>query len=191
MAARRRPAGRARGGEGIQALRPARARLIPALAATVAAAAVAGYTLGLGGRYGALAAALAAVGLLVLIFGLVRRAHGAVPWAVTLVGAGYVLALGGRDTVDGWAAVVGGALLLTAELAIWSIEHDDRVYEEAAVLQRRIAALAGLVAGALLLGMLVVSAAAFSGATGIVVATAGVAAAVLAVAIVLRLVRTT
>jgi hypothetical protein len=165
--------------------------VIPALAAAVAAALVAGYTLGLGGRYGALAAGLAAAGLVVLAFALVRRAHGSVPWAVALLGAGYVLALGGRDTVDGWAAAVGATLLLTAELAVWSIEHDNRVHEEAAVLQRRLAALAGLVAGALLLGMLVVSAAAFSGASGILVATAGVAAAVLAVAIVLRLVRTT
>jgi hypothetical protein len=191
VAARRRPAGRARGGEGIQALRPARARLIPALATAVAAALVAGYTFWLGGRYGALAAALAAAGLVLLALALVRRAHGAVPWAVALLGAGYVLALGGRHTVDGWAAAVGGTLLLTAELAVWSIEHDARVHEEAAVLRRRLAALAGLVAGALLLGMLVVSAAAFSGASGILVATAGVAAAVLAVAIVLRLVRTT
>jgi hypothetical protein len=39
--------------------------------------------------------------------------------------------------------------------------------------------------------MLVVSAAAFSGASGVLVAAAGVAAAVLAVAIVLRLVRMT
>jgi hypothetical protein len=136
-----------------------------------------------------LAGALAAAGLLVLVLALVRRVHGAVPWAVALVGAGYVVALGGRDTVDGWAAAVGGALLLTAELAVWSIEHDDRLHEETGVLQRRVAALAGLAAAALLLGMLVVSAAAFSGASGILVATAGVAAAVLAVGIVLRLVR--
>ena len=129
--------------------------------------------------------------MIALAFGLVRRAPGAVPWAVALVGAGYVLALGGRDTVDGWAAVVGGTLLLMAELALWSIEHDGRIHEETAVLRRRVATLAGLVGGALLLAMLVVSAAAFSGASGVLVAAAGVAAAVLAVAIVLRLVRMT
>jgi hypothetical protein len=165
--------------------------LIPALVAAGAATAVAAYTAALDGRYAALAETLAALGLLALALALVRRAHGAVPWTVALLGAGYVLALGGRDTVDGWAAVVGAALLLTAELAVWSIEHDDRVHEEAPVLQRRVAVLAGLVAGALLLGMLVVSAAAFSGASSVLVAASGVAAAVLAVAIVLRLARTT
>jgi hypothetical protein len=119
----------------------------------------------------------------------VQRIHGLVPWVVAVLAAAYVLALGSGDTVDGWAAVVGTLLLLTAELATWSIEADDRIHEERPVVVRRVALLFVLAAASLLLGMLVVSAAAVSGSAGVAAATAGVVAAVLAVALVLRLAR--
>jgi hypothetical protein len=124
-----------------------------------------------------------------LATGLVLRLPGTVPWAVVAVGAGYVVARSGHETVDGWAAVVGIALLVTAELAFWSIEYDRRVDEERAVRYLRVAALVALAGAALLLNVLVLAAAAVSGASGLVLAVLGVVAAVSAVAILLRLVR--
>ena len=53
-----------------------------------------------------------------------------VPWAIFVTGAGYVGGRAGKNVVDGWAAAIGVLLLLAAELAIWSIEHDARIAEE-------------------------------------------------------------
>jgi hypothetical protein len=187
--ARRRPAGRARGGDRIQASRPPRARLIPGIGAVAAAGCAAGYAATLGGRYEAATDALVVVGVVVLVLGLVLRWPGAVPWAVVAIGAGYVIARSGHTTVDGWAALVGVALLGSTELATWSIEHDARIGEERDVTQRRIVTLAALLGGALLLDVFVVASAAVSGPAGVLFATVGVAAAVAAVAVILRLVR--
>jgi len=113
-----------------------------------------------------------------------------VPSAVVAIGGGYVLARSGHGTADGWAAVVGVALLATAELATWSIEHDARIHVERAVTRRRLATLAALVVGALLLDVFVVASAAVAGPSGLLLAIVGVAAAVASVALVARLVRT-
>jgi hypothetical protein len=173
----------------MRALRPPRARLVPALGSLAAAAAVGAYALGLGGRFLPVTEALVPVGLAVLALGLVLRWPGTVPWAVALVGTGYVLSRSGHLTVDGLSAVVGTALLLAAELASWSIEHDARIHEERAVLVRRVATLAVLVVLALLLNVVVVGAAAVAAPAGLLLAAVGVAAAVAAVAVVVRLVR--
>ena len=125
-----------------------------------------------------------------LVLGLVLRWPGTVPWAVVAIGGGYVIARSGHATVDGWSVLVGVALLASAELATWSIEHDARIGEERAVTQRRVVTLASLLVGALLLDMFVVASAGVSGPAGVLFATLGVAAAVAAVAVVLRLVRT-
>jgi hypothetical protein len=163
--------------------------LIPALLSVACAVGIAAYAIALGGRFAALTEGLSAIGLLALACGLVVRRMGPVPWAVVVLGSAYVVARIDHETVDGWAAVVGTALLVTAELASWSIEHDSRIHEERAVLQRRIATLVALAAGALLLNVLVVASAAFSGSSGLLLASVGVAAAVAAVAVLLRLVR--
>jgi hypothetical protein len=189
VAARREPAGRAGGGAGIQAPRPSRARLIPALCSLAAAGAGAGYTASIDGRYETLAQPFAIAGVAMLVLALVRRWQALVAWAIALVAAGYVIARGSNDTVDGWAAVVGALLLAAAELAFWSLEADPRIHEERAVLVRRVTTLVALLAGSLLLGMLVVSAAAVSGTSSVAAAAAGIAAAVAAVALVLRLLR--
>jgi len=133
--------------------------------------------------------ALVAAGFGMLVLGLVLRWPNTVPWAVVGVGAGYVVARSGHVTVDGWAAFVGTALLAAAELAGWSIEHDSRIPEERAVQSRRIATLLALVAAALLVDVLVVASAAVAGRSGLLLAALGVAAAVAAVGVVLRLVR--
>jgi hypothetical protein len=126
----------------------------------------------------------------VLAVGILLRLPATVPWAIVLVGASYVLARVDHTTVDGWSAAVGTVLLLAAELAAWSIDHDARIHEETAVPRRRIATLVALAAATLLLNVLLVASAAVSAPAGLVLAVAGVAAAVSAVALVLRLVRT-
>ena len=111
------------------------------------------------------------------------------PWGIAAAAAGYVTTRSGRHVVDGWAAVVGAALLLAAELAFWSAGEDARIHVERAVVLRRAAATGALVLTALLAGFLLLAAAAVSSASGVAVATAGVAAAIGAVALALRLLR--
>jgi hypothetical protein len=134
----------------------------------------------------ALIVALAAV---LLLGGLLRRRSLAIPWSVLLTAAAYMIGREGSATVDGGAAVVGALLLLSAELASWSIEHDGRIETEPRLVAWRAAMIGALVACALLVNFLLLGAAAVSASTGLVVAAAGVVAAVAAVAIVLRLVR--
>jgi hypothetical protein len=188
MGARHAPAVGPRGGAGIQALRPARARLITGAGALAALAAAGGYGASGGGRFGALALAGAALSLALLALGLVLRWPNTIPWAIALCAAGYVAAREGSRLVDGWATVVGVLLLLSAELASWSIEHDARIRAEPALTARRIATIAGLCLAALLVNFILLAAAAVASSAGVVIAAAGVAAAVTAVATVLRLV---
>jgi hypothetical protein len=112
-----------------------------------------------------------------------------IPWAVLATGAGYLSGREGRAVVDGWAAVVGVLLLLSAELASWSIEQDARIRTEGRLLARRIVTLAALTVAALLVNFLLLATAALSASAGILLAAAGVGAAVLAVGVVLRLLR--
>lgn len=132
---------------------------------------------------------LAAGGLALLVLGLVLRWPTTIPWAILFVGGGYLLARAGNAVVDGWAAVIGVLLLLAAELASWSIEHDARIAAERAVVLRRIVTLGALVAAALLVNFILLGTAGVSASSGVLLAAVGVAAAVAAVAVVLRLVR--
>jgi hypothetical protein len=133
--------------------------------------------------------ALAGVGAVVLAAGIVLRFSAAIPWAVLLGGAGYVVARANHTVVDGWAAVVGASLLLAAELAAWSIASDRRLHAERALVVRQSLTIAVLVVAAGLVSFVLVGAAAVSAAAGLLLTAVGVAAAVGAVAVVLRLVR--
>jgi len=141
-------------------------------------------------RFASASLGLGVASVVLLAAGLALRLPGAISWALLAAAAGYLLGVEGRDTVDGWAAVIGVTLLLAAELASWSIEHDARIRSERALVVRRAATLAALAAAALLVNFMLLAAAAVTAAAGVVVAAVGVAAAVTAVAIVLRLVRT-
>ncbi|MDP9286549.1 MAG: hypothetical protein M3P41_16565 [Actinomycetota bacterium] len=141
------------------------------------------------GRFAYLAGGAALAGLVAMAIAIVLRWPGVIPWAVLATGAGYLSGREGRALVDGWAAVVGVLLLLSAELASWSIEHDARIRTEGPLLARRVVTLAGLVAAALLVNFLLLATAALSAPAGILLAAAGVGAAVTAVGVVLRLVR--
>jgi hypothetical protein len=152
-------------------------------------AAADGYAIADGGRLAYLAAATTVVSLAVLVTGLALRWPTTIPWVVITSAAGYLITREGRSVVDGWASVVGVTLLLAAELASWSMEHDARIRSEPSLIVRRVATLAGLTATALLVNFVLLATAAVSASAGIVLAAVGVAAAVTAVAVVLRLVR--
>ena len=124
-----------------------------------------------------------------LLAGLVFRFPLAIPWAVVLSVTDYMTGRAHGHRVDGWAPAIGGALLLAAELAAWSIDHDRRLVSELSVVVRRAATVATLVAVAVLVGFVLVGASGVSGGTDLVVTAVGVAAAVAAVGVVQRLVR--
>jgi len=151
---------------------------------------VVAYAVASGGRLTTVAVALGVAGLAALAGAIVLRWPGAIPWAVLAVGAAYLTGREGHRVVDGWAALVGAALLVAAELGAWSIEHDARIRTERTLVVRRAATLVVLVAAALLVNFLLLGTAAVAASAGVLLAAAGVAAAVAAVAVVLRLVRT-
>ena len=112
-----------------------------------------------------------------------------IPWAVLLTAAAYVVGREGSPVVDGGAAVVGVLLLVAAELASWSIGEDPRIRAEPSLVLRRALTIGALVAGALVLDVLLLGAAAISSSSGVALAAVGVAAAVGAMVVVVRLVR--
>lgn len=124
-----------------------------------------------------------------LLIGLLLRRPFTIPWSIMLVAAAYLVGREGSAVVDGLAAVIGALLLLSAELASWSIEHDTRIQTEPSLAVRRLAIIGVLVAGALLVDFILLGTAAVSAGAGVLVAAVGVAAAVAAVAVVLRMVR--
>jgi hypothetical protein len=151
-------------------------------------AGVTAYAFSGGGAVASAGGGLAATGAVALIAAIVLRLPFVVPWAVLFAGSGYVVSHIHDRVIDGWAAVVGTALLLAAELAAWSIASDRRIYEERAVVLARSVTLAALVATAGVVSFLLVGAAAVSASAGLLLTGVGVAAAVAAVAVVLRLV---
>ena len=189
MERRRAAAGCRGGGEGIQALRPARARLITALLSLGALGSVVAYAGTTGGRLAPVADGVGGLGLALLAAAIALRLPAFVPWAILVTAAAYVTGREGRSLVDGWAAIIGVLLLLAAELASWSIDHDARIRSERALTLRRISTLVALAAGAALVGFLLLGTAAVAVPAGVALAAAGIAAAVTAVAVVLRLAR--
>lgn len=153
------------------------------------AAAVGGYTALTGSRLAELGEGLAFGGAFILTLGIVFRFAETIPWAIALAGGGYIAGRVGHGTADGWAALVGAALLLAAELASWSIDHDRRIHEERALLVSRTLLVTGIVAASALAGFVFVGAAAVSASAGILLSAVGMAAAIAAIAVILRLLR--
>jgi hypothetical protein len=85
----------------------------------------------------AIAAAAAGPGLVALALALVSRWPAPIPWAVVSLGASYAVSLHGRHAIDGRAPVIGGLLVLVAELAYWSLERRTPVGDEAGLQLRR------------------------------------------------------
>jgi hypothetical protein len=125
--------------------------------------------------------------MVVLLVALLLRWPSAVPWAVGLLAGTYLAGRTGHATVDGRAAVVGVLLLLSAELASWSVDVDRRIKAERALVIRRAATLLGLCLVALVANFMLLATSAVSASSGALLATLGTAAAVGAVALVVRL----
>lgn len=109
------------------------------------------------------------------------------PWSLFGVGALYAATLHGG--LDGWSLAVGVGLLLTAELAHWSIEHERLLREEAAVSLRRAAGIGALVAATLAAGFVVLTTAGLQVGAGLPLAAAGTVAAVGLLLLIARLAR--
>lgn len=154
-----------------------------------APAGIALYTAAGGGTLASVGGSLAAAGAVCLAAAVLLRLPAAVPWAVALAGAGYLVGRTHHHVVDGWAALVGAGLLLGAELASWSIDHDRRIREERAVVVRHAAMVAALVSASAVVAFVLVGVAAVSLSAGLALTAVGVAAAVASVSVVLRLVR--
>jgi hypothetical protein len=129
----------------------------------------------------------AGAAMIVLLVALVLRMPGFVPWSVALLAATYLAGRTGHATVDGRAAVVGVLLLLAAELATWSVSVDKRIAAERALVVRRTLTLLGLCLVALAANFFLLATSAVSASSGALLATVGTAAAVGAVALVVRL----
>lgn len=155
----------------------------------MALGAAAAYAAATAGRLTPAAVPLAGIAVGLLVTALVLRWPGMVPWTILLAAAAYLLARQGHDVIDGWAAVVGVLLLLAAELAFWSIDHDPRIRTEPALTVRRAVTVAALAGTALAVDFLLLGTAGVAASAGVLLAAVGVAAAVTSVAVVLRLVR--
>ena len=164
--------------------------MITGLGALLALAATALYVAANGGHLAAIGAVLGGLGFVTLLLGLVLRWPSTIPWAVLLAGSGYLVGRLGTSSVDGWAAVVGVLLLASAELASWSVEHNARIHAEPGLVVRRVGTLAALLAAALLVNFLLIGTSAVGAPESVLLVAVGVAAAVAAVASVLRLART-
>lgn len=126
---------------------------------------------------------------MLLALAIVLRWPSLVLWTIVLAGSGYLAGRHGNGVVDGWATVIGVLLLLAAELAFWSIDHNARIRSERSLAVRRVVTLVVLVAAALFVNFMLLATAAVSASSGVILAAAGVAAAVAAVSMVLRLAR--
>jgi hypothetical protein len=139
-----------------------------------------------GGRLAPIAQVGAAAAMAALLVALVVRWPSAAPWSVAILAGSYLVGRTGHKTVDGWAAVVGVLLLLSAELASWSIDVDRRIHVERALVVRRALTLLGLCGVALVANFLLLATSAVAASSGALLATVGTLAAVCAVALVVR-----
>ena len=129
-------------------------------------------------------ATLGATAAVLLALGLAFRVALAVPVAVALLGAGYVLLLGLEgDALDGRAPLVAAALLGVAELGYWSLELRGAVSDEAGTYLRRLGLLAAMLAGTTLIGVALLAVVESVDAGGAAIDALGAVAAIVAVAL--------
>jgi hypothetical protein len=132
---------------------------------------------------------LGAAGVVLVLLAVALGRAGLVAAGLVVVLAGYAASVVARDSaaLDPAAPLVGGTLLVVAELAYWSVELRGKESEGRSVLVRRLAMLAALTAGAIGLGAGVLAATALPLGGGVVWNLVGVAAAVAALALIARL----
>src|SRR5207247_2924396 len=133
---------------------------------------------------------LGGAALVMLCVGLAARGSAALAAGIALLGAEQAVRLvTGPSSVDPWTPVYAAGLLLTAELAWWSIEQRVPAWSQPGIVLRRLLVIVGLcAAGAALAAMIVVAAGSpLEGGVGLELA--GVVGAVAAVAVVAALAR--
>jgi hypothetical protein len=180
-----RAAGRARGGEDIQAPRPRHARVATAVAALAVAGGLAAATALREGNHELLLFLVGGAGAAALLGGLVLRWSAALAVGVAVLGAQQALRLElGSDAIDAATPLSAGALLLVAELAWWSIETRVPAWSQPWVGVLRAATVLLACAGAAVVSALVVVAAGapVGGGTGLELM--GIVAAVGALAVI-------
>ena len=189
--ARRGAAGRdGGGGEGIQAPRPSRARLVTGVAALAAAAGLAAYPAVQDIDLRRLALALAGLAVVLLAAGLAARSGPVLGWGLAALGGEYAVLFAAQShALDELTPLYAGAFFLVAELAFWSIEPRVPAWSEPGLVDRRLAYLAAVSAGAAAVAGLVVIVAAASGGGGAALEAIGVAATIGALGLVAVLVR--
>jgi hypothetical protein len=132
-------------------------------------------------------AGIAILAFLTLGAGLALRRSTLFVWALVLLGAEYALWLElGTHALDQRAPIVGGGLLLTAELAFDSLEPEVGRLEATTVLSRAIT-LVGVTLAAIGVGAVVLAAASIPLTGGVALTAVGAAAAVLVLAVMARL----
>jgi hypothetical protein len=105
------------------------------------------------------AAAVGALGVILLAVALLRPSARLVPWALAGLAGGYALALALADgDLDARAGFVAAALLLVGELAFWAADAGRWPREERAAARARLAGIVILVLAAATLGTLLVAA---------------------------------
>ena len=133
-------------------------------------------------RLGGLLAVIGAVGVVVLAAALVIRAPALVTPALALLGAEYAgLFLVRGDTLDVRAPLYGAAFLVVAELAFAALELRAGAAEPGLV-ARQVAVLVGAAAAGVVVGLVVLAAAATPLEGGLGLEAVGIAAAVVLVA---------
>lgn len=138
-------------------------------------------------RFAWLHAGISIAALVVLAVGLVLRKGQFFLWGLVLLGGNYVLWLAlGTHALDQRIPIVGAGLLLVGELAFDSLEPEVGTPEPPVVLARAVA-LTLLLLAATAAGAVVLAVSAIPLAGGVAITGLGALAAVLALALIMRL----
>jgi hypothetical protein len=191
VARRRADGGSHRGGEGIQAPRPRRARLATGAVALLAAAGLAAYPAAQDIDLQWLALGLGWLAIALLTFGLLVRWAGALGCGLAVLGAEYAVLLAAEGAaLDRLTPVYAVGFMFVAEVAFWSIERRVPAWSEETALEWRLARLAAACVGAAVVAAFATtSAAAATGGGGVVLESFGVGAAVGSIVILAALMR--
>jgi len=103
------------------------------------------------------AIACASAAIVILALGISARRSVAIPIAILLLGAVYVISTGDRSIAT---VLYGSGLLLTAELAYWSVDEHGHRPVQPGVFAPRLLAILAVVAAAIPASMLVLAGAA-------------------------------
>ena len=129
--------------------------------------------------------ALAGVGFVAFVWGLLRGRSWAVPWAVVVLGAAYAASLFLPERgVDREAPFVAAGFILLAELSYWTLELRVPISPEPGMLERRATLIAAATLGAMLVASVALAATAVPLGGGALADLLGVVAAIAALGVV-------